>query len=228
LVGTVEGVVVSRANRRASVAIDSRPSLSGNGAPSRLAGALPRHWRLGPRTVLFSLATIAVADLVIWRWHPVPYGVEALFDEPAHIATGLLGLGAVGASFTGEVLLAVLAGSLLIDLDHLPRVFGSHIFDHGLPRPYTHSLGTLVVLLAVYLLIRDRRWRLLVAVAAMALALHFFRDMAEPGGSGVSLLWPISNHALTIPYPWYGGVVAVLASLALLRASGRDALGSES
>jgi hypothetical protein len=172
--------------------------------------------RLRGRTVLVSLAVIAVADLVIWRWK-APYAAEALFDEPAHVGTGLLALAAAGVSFPASVVLAVVAGSLLIDLDHLPHLFGSHLIEHGIPRPYTHTLGTVAFLLVLALVIRSWRWRLLVGVAGLALALHFFRDMAEPGGPGVALLWPFSDHAFTLPYPWYGGVLAVFASLALAR-----------
>lgn len=172
--------------------------------------------RLSGRTVLLSLATIAIADLVIWRWK-APYAAEALFDEAAHIATGLLGLAAVGVSFPLGVVIAVLVGSLLIDLDHLPHVFGSHLLEHGTPRPYTHTIVTVALLVAVALVIRDRRWRLLVGVAGLALALHFFRDMAEPGGPGVSLLWPFSDHAFSVPYPWYAGALAAFAALAVAR-----------
>lgn len=158
---------------------------------------------------------IAIADLLIWRAKP-PYAVDGLLDEPAHLATGLLALAALATVVETPLLAAVVAGSLLIDLDHLPHVFGSYILEQGVPRPYTHSLGTIVVLLVIAALLRARRRELLL-VAAAALALHFLRDMAEPGGPGISLLWPLSDSAPTIAYGWYAVFMAVLAVVALAR-----------
>ena len=159
---------------------------------------------------------IGVADLLIWR-SGAPYGVQALFDEPAHAAIGILALSAIGLSFGTPVVAAVLAGSLLIDLDHVPHLLGSNVLEHGVPRPYSHSLLTIAIVLLVALLLRDRRRRRLGLVVASALALHFFRDMAEPGGPGVSLLWPLSDHAFTLNYAWFAGLAAALAVVALAR-----------
>ncbi len=167
-------------------------------------------------TVLGCVGVIGVADLLIWRWKGAPYAVEALFDEPAHVATGLLALTAFGLAFDLSVVLAVLAGSLLIDADHWPGVFGSKILQHGVPRPYTHSLGTIVVLLVVVLLLKGRK-RELTLIATLALTLHFFRDMSEPGGPGVSLLWPLSDHAVTVRYLLYAVGMVGLAAIALIR-----------
>lgn len=161
---------------------------------------------------------VGVADLLIWRWKGAPYAVEALLDEPAHAATGVLALVAFAGGFEAPVVLAVLAGSLLIDADHIPHVFGSHILEHGVPRPYTHSLGTILVLVAVALLMRDRGRRRLVVIATLALALHFFRDAAEPGGPGVSPLWPVSDHAVTVAYGWYAALLLAFAAIAVGRA----------
>lgn len=173
-------------------------------------------WLLGSRAVVGYLIVVAVADLVIWRWQ-APYAVEALFDEPAHAATGLIALTAFQLTFDGPVVLAVLAGALLIDADHWPHVFGTNILQHGVPRPYTHSLGTLLVLSAVAVALRSPRARRLLLVATAALALHFFRDAAEPGGPGVSLLWPISDQPLTVAYGWYAGALTAFAAVAVAR-----------
>ena len=166
--------------------------------------------------MLACVLVIAVADLVIWLAH-VPYAAEALFDEPAHAAIGILALAAVAVSISAPVVIAMLAGSLLIDLDHLPDVLGSNVLEHGVPRPYTHSLLTVVVVLAVALLLRDRTLRRLALVVAVALCLHFVRDMAEPHGPGVSLLWPLSDRPVTLAYGWWAGLVALLALLAFAR-----------
>jgi membrane-bound metal-dependent hydrolase YbcI (DUF457 family) len=190
---------------------------------SRVTVAMSRPWPITTRTVLCCLGVIALADLLIWRWK-VPYGVEALFDEPAHLATGLVALAAAGVWFEAPIVLAVVAGSLLIDLDHIPHVFGSNVLEQGIPRPYTHSLGSLVVLVAVALLLRGNgAVRRVALVVALALGLHFFRDTAEPGGPGVSLLWPVSDHAVTVGYAWYGAAVAALVAIALARRRNQQA-----
>lgn len=158
---------------------------------------------------------IAVADLLIWRWK-APYAMEALLDESAHAATGLLALTAFGVVFDASVVGSVLAGSLLIDLDHLPHVFGSQILEHGVPRPYTHSVGTVVLLIVVGLLLAGRT-RTLTLVAMLALVLHLFRDAAEPGGPGVSLAWPLSDHAFAVRYVWYAALMVAFAAVALIQ-----------
>jgi inner membrane protein len=163
---------------------------------------------------------VTVADLVLWRWKGAPYVVNGLLDEPAHAATGVLALVALAGYFEVPVALAALAGSLLIDVDHIPHVFGSDIFERGIARPYTHSLGTILVLLGLASLLRDKGRRRLAVIATLALALHFFRDTAEPGGPGVSLLWPVSDDGVTVAYGWYLAVLVALAAIAVGRARG--------
>jgi hypothetical protein len=163
--------------------------------------------------MLSCLGVIAASDLLISRLTP-PLTVQALLDEAAHAGTGLLALGALGVAFEMPVVLAVLSGSLVIDLDHLPGLLGSHVLDSGTPRPYTHSLGTLAVVAAGALLAPPRARKLLF-VATSALAMHFFRDMAEPGGPGVALLWPLSDRAFTLGYAWYAAVLGTLAAIGL-------------
>jgi membrane-bound metal-dependent hydrolase YbcI (DUF457 family) len=56
---------------------------------------------------------------------------------------------------------------------------------------------------------------------ALGVLLHFFRDLAEGDGAGVSLLWPLSDHAFSYPHATYLVLMAcVLAAdlcLAVLR-----------
>lgn len=94
----------------------------------------------------------------------------------------------------------MLAGSVLIDLDHVPRLFGSDVLEHGVPRPYTNALITLPAIAIAAALIRNRAARALVLVVGAAVALHLLPDMAEPGGPGVALLWPVSDRAAAVPY----------------------------
>jgi membrane-bound metal-dependent hydrolase YbcI (DUF457 family) len=169
-----------------------------------------------PYAVLLCLAVVAIADLVIWRVQ-MPYLVEAVFDEPAHAATGLLVLFAICVAPSRPVILAVLAGSVLIDLDHVPHVFGITILEHGVPRPYTHAVITLIAIGLVAGLVRDRRLRMLVLIVGAAVAVHLIRDMAEPGGPGVSLLWPLSDHPYAMPYVPYGLALVALAAVGIAR-----------
>jgi hypothetical protein len=175
---------------------------------------------ISERAVILCAAVIGLADLLIWRAHP-SYGVSALLDEPAHAATGLLAVAALGVSLTPAMLAAVLTGSVLIDADHVPAVLGSSFLQHGVPRPYTHSLGVIVIVVVVALAIRDRRRGQLLVVVALTLGLHFVRDMAEPGSPGVALAWPLSDHGFTFPYWLYAAGVLASAAVALLRRRGR-------
>jgi inner membrane protein len=175
---------------------------------------LPRQcWRLKSSALVTCIAVIGAADLLLWLWK-VPRVIVALSDESAHVATGLVALGACGVAFEAPVVGAVLAGSVLIDLDHVPDLLGSDVLQHGIPRPYTHSLATVVVLVGAALLLPSKT-RKLMLVAALALLLHFFRDIAEPGGPGVALLWPFSDHAYTLEYGWYAGALVLLTAIAL-------------
>lgn len=78
-----------------------------------------------------------------------------------------------------------LFASVLIDLDHVPARLGWRELTEDTPRPYTHSLPTVGVVLLGALLWRRRRDVLL--GVAIGLAIHFWRDLSEPG-SGVALL----------------------------------------
>ncbi|MDE3130422.1 MAG: hypothetical protein KGL16_04665, partial [Acidobacteriota bacterium] len=62
---------------------------------------------------------------------------------------------------------------------------------------------------------------------ALGVTLHFFRDLAEGNGSGVALLWPLSDHRYSYPHSTYlalmAGVVAANLCLALLKLRPRAA-----
>jgi membrane-bound metal-dependent hydrolase YbcI (DUF457 family) len=95
-------------------------------------------------------------------------------------------------------------------------LLGSDVLQHATPRPYTHSLLTLIVVTGAIVLVPSPKRKLLI-VAALALVLHFSRDMAEPGGSGLALLWPLSNRAYTIGYDLYAAALGLLAAIALAK-----------
>jgi hypothetical protein len=207
-------MVVSRLDRwrrpKVSVARGREPL----GAPGQ-SPWLRQHRGLSLAAVLTCVAAIAAADLLIWLRKP-PLGVQALLDEPAHAATGVLALGTLALAVDLPVMLVVLCGSLLIDLDHVPALLGSDLLQHGTPRPYTHSLLTVVVGTgAISVVPRHARKPWIVAV--LALGLHFFRDMAEPGGPGVALLWPLSSRAYNVGYVWYAAALGLLVTVAFTR-----------
>lgn len=163
-----------------------------------------------PARVAGLVAGIGAADVLMRarRW-PVP--VVAALDWPAHLATAALLLGAApGRVATGWAL----AGSVAIDVDHLPLYAGLDgvaAGPHG--RPVTHSLATPAVLLAAA---RFTQGRALTGLAAGVL-LHVVRDVGT--GPGVPLLWPFSRRNLRIPYAAYLAPVAVAA---LIRALSRS------
>ncbi|GMA86757.1 hypothetical protein GCM10025868_20070 [Angustibacter aerolatus] len=165
------------------------------------------------------LALIVLLDLVIRTADP-DYAVLGVLDEPAHLATGAL-LALAVSTRTGpwsrSAWLTVLAAACLIDADHVPAALGSNVLTHGTPRPYTHSLTTVAVLLLLALAARALRRRhvsALLAVAALGVGGHLLRDL---GTAPVALFWPVSDAGVTLPY---AGYLAVLVAAALAAVAG--------
>ena len=209
-----------------------------NGAATWLAERSRSRW-----LSLGLVAAIFAVDLVLMsRSHS--FLVRGALDEPAHLATGFILLGTItrwrrrlpSAPFTWGLLVM----SVAIDIDHLPAEFASTGILYGnLPRPYTHALWLLALLILIALAAhlrarspgsrRDRQTdgglepaaqghpraaftALLFAGAAWGLASHFFRDL---GTAPIALLWPLSSAALQMPYRWYLGPLILLAILPL-------------
>lgn len=193
------------------------PRIRLNGAAARLARLSANRW-----LSLGLGVAIAGVDLMLLS-HPFGFAARALLDEPCHLATGLVVLGTVtrwrgrppGTPFVWG--LAVM--SVAIDIDHLPaELAASGILYGSLPRPYTHALWTLALLILIALAAHLRGPRrpgaaftaLLFAGASWGLAAHFFRDLAT---APISLLWPFSSAWLQMPYAWYLGPLVLLAVL---------------
>lgn len=173
-------------------------------------------WSRGEVTgaIVAAVMLVALVDLFAWRGRPGVAGWGAL-DFAAHAATGFLFVAAVVRKLTTGSVAAVVAASVLIDLDHLPAFLGSGVIQGTAPRPYPHSVaGLILVLLAARALRAPARTTVLIV---SALALHFWRDMAEPDGPGLVLLWPLSHAVATVPYWLYAGTMLVLLSVALVR-----------
>jgi membrane-bound metal-dependent hydrolase YbcI (DUF457 family) len=146
-------------------------------------------------------------------------------DEVTHLLTALLVFWALGSRTRARFLVPALIASVAIDADHIPGRLGVDWLTAGTPRPYTHSLLLIVVVLAIAVVWRRRRDVLL--GVAIGLGIHYWRDMGE-GGSGVSLLWPFSYHPFQYPHAAYVAVMVafVLIDAALcVRPGDRGALG---
>ena len=169
-----------------------------------------RLTELSPVTLGLAAVLLAAAD-----WGTRLAGdtvIPGVVDELAHLLTTLLFFWALGPRARERFLVPALIASVAIDLDHIPGRLGVDWLTAGTPRPYTHSLLTIAIVLAGAYILRRRR-DLLLGVA-IGLAIHLWRDMGE-GQSGVSLLWPISNHSFQYPH---GGFVAVMAVLVVIDA----------
>jgi inner membrane protein len=117
-------------------------------------------------------------------------------------------LAALPLRLARAALLAALAASVLIDVDHLPGVLGSDALIGDAPRPYSHSLLTPTLLLAVGALARGVV-RLVALGAAAGVALHLVRDLAGP--PGVALDWPLSSESVSYPVALYLALMVAAA-----------------
>lgn len=130
-------------------------------------------------------------------------------DEVAHLLTTLLLLWAIGR-VPLRVMIAALVASVAIDLDHVPGRLGVDWLTAGTPRPYTHSLLTIVVVLGAAAIWSRRR--AILAGVALGLAAHIFRDVTAEGG-GVSLLWPWSDRGFSTTHWSFVTVMVVVVGV---------------
>jgi inner membrane protein len=184
-----------------------------------------------------ALAAIVGLDLVrSTRDWPLP--VLGLLDEPAHVLTAGLALAAfMAVKAPGSAFVAikagngrrsagrrfagwVLAGAVLLDLDHVPLFLGLDVAATPGGRPVTHSLLTVALLLVAGAV--ARRWRIPLLGLAVGAATQLVRDLST--GPGVPLLWPLVPDDVRLPYAPYLVLLVVLAAgAAVRRLSGRAA-----
>jgi hypothetical protein len=149
---------------------------------------------------LAALAVVLVLDRVLARLPARP--LAGIVDEAAHLATGTVVLAACGPR--DEAFASGLAaGSVLIDVDHVPELWGRAWLRPPGVRPVPHSLATptLVARLGHGRFARG---------AAVGLVAHLARDLAT-GTTRVALLWPLTRRGFSIRYGTYFGVLALLA-----------------
>jgi hypothetical protein len=196
------------------------PILAGVNALRTLAGAHARQachavQRLLSRESLgLGLLVVIAASDVLVRNVPVPYVVLGIFDEICHVSTAAILLG--GALQVTQwrprapFLVAALAASVLIDVDHVPLSwFSNAILTAGTPRPYPHALWFIAVLLIAARMCRGTESAALLAGAATGVGLHLMRDVAT---APVAMLWPATTPSFQIDYPWYFGLLAVVVA----------------
>lgn len=161
--------------------------------------------------------------------------VQGSLDELAHLLTMLFVLWAVGCRLDRPFAKAALLISVAIDLDHIPQYLGWYGLTQGTPRPYSHSLLTILIVLLVASWCSSRslraggaRWPRGSQICfglAIGLGVHFCRDMAEPG-SGVSLLWPVSYHSFSYPHWTYVVVMVLIGAVCVVRSARQGAVSS--
>jgi hypothetical protein len=170
------------------------------------------------------VAAIALTDGVV-DWHRMGFLPRGLVDEPCHLATAVIVVGALtrwrGRAPDRWLVGAMLPSSVLIDLDHVPLALGSTAWSGSLPRPYTHALWV-VAALTVIAAISSRlaapgRGKTTAATlasfsAGMAwgVGAHFLRDVAT---APIALWWPVASTGVQVPYGWYLMAMAVLAAV---------------
>jgi hypothetical protein len=156
------------------------------------------------------------------------YLALGVIDEPAHFLTSaivVLALSALLGLLTGHrlpsafVLGALLAGNL-IDADHVPQVLGHDFLTVGTPRPYPHSITTVLVLLSLAGLARwlwPRRAGLPVFLAGASLGVsgHLFRDT---GTASVALGWPLTRRGFACSHGMYMTGLLILALIPVVAA----------
>ncbi|MCW2817344.1 MAG: rane-bound metal-dependent hydrolase [Marmoricola sp.] len=183
------------------------------GRPSRY----PAAGRLlsAPWMPVLALALVLGLDAVRGTRH-LGLALDGLTDEAAHLATATVVLLAVVATHDlrrlRRGLVAVLAGSVLIDVDHVPLYAGLRgVADGG--RPFSHSPVTVVVLLAAAAALP--RLRPVLLGLAAGVVLHFVRDVAT--GPGLPLGWPVTTASVRVPYWWTTTPLGLLALAGVAR-----------
>lgn len=137
-----------------------------------------------------AVTVMVLVDRSIWR-PGVPWPARGLGDEAAHLATTALLLAPVASRLDRPLVLGAFAGSVVLDVDHVPVYAGLLPDDR---RPGTHSLATVALVAATAWLpgLHRGRRRFMLGMG-VGLASHLLRD-AFTGGA--PLLWPWSSRIM--------------------------------
>jgi membrane-bound metal-dependent hydrolase YbcI (DUF457 family) len=160
-----------------------------------------------------ALATLLVVDAFVLPRLPLR-PISGVVDEAAHAATGVALLAALPRA-DEQFTRGLAAGSVLLDVDHVPELWGQRWLRPRGVRPLPHSFGIPALLVAVGVRNSNRA----ALGAALGLGGHLLRDLAT-GKTAVPLLWPLTARRFTIRYRKYAAVMAVLAAVGVARATG--------
>src|SRR5256885_6410461 len=147
-----------------------------------------------------ALATLLFIDAFVMPRLPVR-PMSGVVDEAAHAATGVAVLAAWPLP-DPEFTRGLAVGSVLLDIDHVPELWGKRWLRPRGARPLPHSFGIPALLTA--LAIRDSS-RVALG-AAVGLGGHLLRDLAT-GKTAVPLLWPLTKRRFSIRYRKYAAVI---------------------
>jgi len=133
--------------------------------------------------------------------------IHGLFDWIGHLLTALvlvIGIRAMGVPVPAW---SILLGGIIIDLGHVPQMFGMVGSLEGSSRNGSHSL-TVVAAIALVGYLDRRRAHIWLGLAIGAVS-HLWRDM---GTGTVALLWPLTDTVYGTTFHRY---LAVLAGIAI-------------
>jgi membrane-bound metal-dependent hydrolase YbcI (DUF457 family) len=165
---------------------------------------------LPPTAGPLALATLLVIDAFVLPRLPAR-PVSGVVDEAAHAATGVALLSALPRA-DSEFVRGLAAGSILLDVDHVPELWGSRWLRPRGVRPLPHSFWIPGALLAAGIGRSNR-----VALGgAIGLGGHLLRDLAT-GKTAVPLLWPLTRRRFRVRYRKYAAVMAALAAVGASR-----------
>ncbi|WP_138733994.1 metal-dependent hydrolase [Modestobacter excelsi] len=189
----------------------TRPAAPPRATPRWLEAVSDSRW-----VVLLPLCgllfVVALDAALAYRHWPV--ALAGLIDEPGHLVTAALLLAALLPWRARALAPWALAGSVLLDVDHVPLYsFWPGIAAEGGGRPVTHSLITAAVLLAGAAAVR--RWRIPLIGLSTGVLLHLVRDLAS--GPGAPLLFPWTEEWVRVSERSYLALVAVATVVATVR-----------
>ena len=140
-----------------------------------------------------AVATLLVIDAFVLPRLPLR-PISGVVDETAHAATGVALLAALPGAGE-EFARGLAAGSILLDFDHVPELWGKRWLRPRGVRPLPHSFGIPGMLLASAIVRSDRT----ALGAAIGLGGHLLRDLAT-GRTAVPLLWPLTSRRFRVRY----------------------------
>lgn len=167
-----------------------------------------------PRMAMLLIAAIVgIVAIDLWIRGSETLLIHGIADEIAHLLTAVVCVEAFRVLGTPIRWPAALTGAVVLDLDHIPLIYGWAEPLAGSTRPETHALWPVMLVMVGGLAYRDERW--IWWSIAIGMSTHLFRDTAT---GTVVLLWPFEDIPVHIPYIVYllvmwGGVLVARLGL---------------